>query len=79
MYDLLWFDKLAGFNIPVAEDNKLFNNLATFDFESTCVPTEELKETQTKPGLESMFQFQSLYHQIFLINPSFCTAGIHRM
>ena len=31
----------------VSEDNKLFNNLAIFDFESICVPTEELKETQT--------------------------------
>ena len=41
------FEKLEGFNLPVSEDNKLFNNLATFDFESICVPTEELKETQT--------------------------------
>ena len=41
------FEKLEGFNIPVSEDNKLFNNLAIFDFESICVPTEELKETQT--------------------------------
>ena len=41
------FDKLEGFNLPVSEDNKLFNNLAIFDFESICVPTEELKETQT--------------------------------
>ena len=41
------FEKLEGFNLPVSEDNKLFNNLAIFDFESICVPTEELKETQT--------------------------------
>ena len=41
------FEKLEGFNIPVSEDNKLFNNLAVFDFESIFVPTEELKETQT--------------------------------
>ena len=41
------FEKLEGFNIPFSEDNKLFNNLAVFDFESICVPTEELKETQT--------------------------------
>ena len=40
------FEKLEGFNLPVSEDNKLFNNLAVFDFESICVPTEELKETQ---------------------------------
>ena len=41
------FEKLEGFNLPVSEDNNLFNNLAIFDFESICVPTEELKETQT--------------------------------
>ena len=41
------FEKLEGVNLPVSEDNKLFNNLAIFDFESICVPTEELKETQT--------------------------------
>ena len=43
-----FFEKLKGFNnLPVSEDNKLFNNLAIFAFESICVPTEELKETQT--------------------------------
>ena len=41
------FEQLEGFNLPVSEDNKLFKNLATFDFESIWVPTEELKETQT--------------------------------
>ena len=41
------FEKLEGLNLPVSEDNKRFNNLAIFDFESICVPKEELKETQT--------------------------------
>ena len=41
------FEKLEGFNLPVSEDNKLFKNLAIFDFESICVPTGELKKTQT--------------------------------
>ena len=41
------FEKLEGFSLPVSEGNKLFNNLADFDLESICVPTEELKETQT--------------------------------
>ena len=39
------FEKLDEYNLPVSEDNKLFNNLVIFDFESICVPTEELKET----------------------------------
>ena len=41
------FENLEGFSLPISEDNKLFNNLAIFDFESICVRTEELKETQT--------------------------------
>ena len=41
------FEKLEGFNLPVSDDKKLFKNLAIFDFESICLPIEELKETQT--------------------------------
>ena len=41
------FEKLEGFNLPVSEDYKLFNNLAVFDFEPICVHLEKLKETQT--------------------------------
>ena len=49
MYELRenLFEKLERFNLPVSEDNMLFNNLAIFNFESICVPREELKETQT--------------------------------
>ena len=28
------FEKLEALSLPVSEDNKLFNNLAIFDFES---------------------------------------------
>ena len=38
------FEKQEGFSLPVSEDNKLFNNLAIFDFESICVPTEEIRD-----------------------------------
>ena len=41
------FEKLEDFNIPVSKDNTLFNNLGIFDFESICVPSDELKATQT--------------------------------
>ena len=49
MYELreTLFEKLQGFNVPVSELNRFFNNLAVFDFESICVPTEDLNETQT--------------------------------
>ena len=42
-----FFEKLERFQFPVSEDNKLFKNLAIFDFESIVIPTEGLKETQT--------------------------------
>ena len=38
---------MEGFNITVSKDNTLFNNLVSFDFESICVPSDELKATQT--------------------------------
>ena len=41
------FEKLEGFNLPVSEVKKFFNYLAFFNFESICVPTEELKERKT--------------------------------
>ena len=37
------FEKLVGFN----EEYKLFSNVAIFDFESICVPTADLKATET--------------------------------
>ena len=41
------FDKLDGFGIGYEEDQKLFTNLAAFDFESICDPSNELKDTNT--------------------------------
>ena len=41
------FEKFEGFNIPVSKVNTLFINLAIFDFDSICFPSDELKATQT--------------------------------
>ena len=41
------FEKLDSFNVPYREDQKLFKNLAVFDFESICVKEETYKETET--------------------------------
>ena len=46
------FEKPDGFNIPYIEDQKLFRKAAVFDFESICVPTEELKATETATWIE---------------------------
>ena len=37
----------TGFNIRYTEDQKMFSNAIVLDFESICVPTEELKATKT--------------------------------
>ena len=42
-----FFEKLHSLNIPYKEDQKLFKNLALFDFESSCVKEETYKETET--------------------------------
>ena len=41
------FDKLDEFGISYNDDQKLFKNLAIFNFESICVPSEQLKDTNT--------------------------------
>ena len=41
------FDKLDSFDIQYTDDQKLFNNLANFGLESTCIPEENFKNTET--------------------------------
>ena len=38
------FDKLDSFDNQYTDDQKIFNNLAVFDFESICIPEEKLKK-----------------------------------
>ena len=40
-------DKLDSFDIQYTDDQKLFTNLAVFDFESICIPEEKIKNTET--------------------------------
>ena len=58
------FDKLDGFGISYNDDQKLFKNFAIFDFESICVSSEQLKDTNTTTWLESMNQSLSLFPPI---------------
>ena len=41
------FEKLDAFNIPYRNEQKLFKNLAMFDFESICVREDSYKQTET--------------------------------
>ena len=42
------FEKLDRFNIEYTKEKTLFKNVAIFDIESICVPSEELKPTETR-------------------------------
>ena len=42
-----FFEKLDAFNIPYKNEQKLFRNLAMFDFESICVKEDSYKQTET--------------------------------
>ena len=41
------FDKLDSFDLQYTDDQKLFNDLAVFDFESICIPEEKFKNTES--------------------------------
>ena len=57
------FDKLDSFYIQYT-DQKLFTNLAVFDFESICIPEKNSKTQRRQLGLVNMFQYQSRYSQM---------------
>ena len=50
------FDKLDPFDNQKPDDQKLFLNLAVFDFESICIPQKDLKTPRRQLGLLDMFQ-----------------------
>ena len=58
------FDKLDSFGKQYTDDQKLFTNLAVFDFESLCIPEEKFKNTEQHLGLVNIFQYQSRYRRI---------------
>ena len=62
------FDKLVGFGIKYEEDQKLFKNLAVFDFESICVPSNELKDTNTTIWIGKHVLISSLLQEAFFCN-----------
>ena len=66
------FDKLDGFEISYSDDHKLFKSLAVFEFESICVPSEQLKDANTTTWIGkyepiSVFIFSNLIDEpVFL-------------
>ena len=59
------FDKLDSFGIQYTDDQKLFTNLAVFDFESICIPEEKFKNTETTTWIGKHVPISVPYHQIY--------------
>ena len=72
------FDKCVSFGIPYADNQKLFNNMAQFEFESICVEDELLKDTETTTfigkhiPISASIASNSIQEPIFLCYPNPC-------
>ena len=60
----MFFDKVDSFGIQYTDDQKLFTNLAVFDFESICIPEEKFKNTETTTWIGKHGPYQSRYPQM---------------
>ena len=67
-------DKRDSFGIQNTDDQKLFNILAVFDFESICIPEEKFKDTETTTWIGKhvpisvSISSNLIAHPIFLCN-----------
>ena len=65
------FEKIEGIGLPASKDNKLFNSLAIFDFESICVLTEKLKETKTTTSIGKQVPISVSISSSLIVEPIF--------
>ena len=65
------FEKIEGIGLPAFKDNKFFNNLAIFAFESICVLTEELKETKTTTSIGKQVPISVSISSSLIVEPIF--------
>ena len=74
------FDKLDSFNIPYSEDQKLFKNLAVFDFESICVKEETYKKTETTKWVGKHVPISSSISSNLVTEPIFlCNSDLQHL
>ena len=74
------FDKLESFGITVNEDQKLFNNLAIFDFESICVKDNCFKDTETTSWIGKHIPISVSISYNLIREPIFlCSADPHHL
>ena len=71
------FEKLDAFNIPYINDQKLFENMAIFDFESICVNEEDAyKQTETTTWIGKHVPISVSMSSNLIRKPSFlCNAN----
>ena len=74
------FEKLDAFNIPYTNEQKLFKNLAIFDFESICVKEASYKQTETTTWIGKHVPISVSMSSNFIPEPFFlCNANPHHL
>ena len=74
------FEKLDAFNIPYRSEQKLFKNLAIFDFESICVKEESYKQTETTTWIGKHVPISVSISSNLISEPIFlCNANLHHL
>ena len=82
VYDLreTLFETLDAFNIPFGNEQKLFKNLALFDFESICVKENSYKQTETTTGIGKHVPISVSILSNLILEPIFlCNANPHHL
>ena len=65
------FDKLDLFDIQYTDDQKIFNNLAVFDFESICIPKKNFKNTETTTWIGKHVPISVSISSNLIVEPKF--------
>ena len=74
------FEKLDAFNIPYRNEQKLFKNLAVFDFESSCVNEDSYKQTETTTWIGKHVTISVSISSNLIPEPIFiCNANPHHL
>ena len=74
------FEKLDAFNISYRSEQKLFKNLAIFDFESICVKEESYKQTETTTWIGKHVPISVSISSNLIPEPIFlCNANPHHL
>ena len=73
-------EKLDAFNIPYRNEQKLFKNLAIFDFESICVKEDSYKQTEITTWIGKHVPIPISISSNFIPEPIFlCNANLHHL